>query len=261
MGRWWELSVRVSSWFWKGHCLKPSFPNWDPLIASPGPQPLWLPKEWGPEGSSVLILMYFLHTLTQGASLSHQRETKKRLAQGTLDADQPSRALIQHSGPLQLCQSLFSYSLSLLSQGRQPILAAPFLRVSSRKISNITIPRRNRKDLPPPLSGDPLSSALHPSSPHVVHPILSVYRILQAKLLEWVVISSSGDLPWDLINTVKWSKMNLEIKAGSVLAWRIPGTGKPGGLLSLGSHRVGHNWSDLAAAAGHGNFNTHYEET
>ena len=35
----------------------------------------------------------------------------------------------------------------------------------------------------------------------------------------------------------------------SVLAWRIPGTGKPGGLLSMGSHRVGHNWSDLAAAA------------
>ena len=27
----------------------------------------------------------------------------------------------------------------------------------------------------------------------------------------------------------------------SVLAWRIPGTGKPGGLLSIGSHRVGHN--------------------
>ena len=35
----------------------------------------------------------------------------------------------------------------------------------------------------------------------------------------------------------------------SVLTWRIPGTGKPGGLLSTGSHRVGHNWSDLAAAA------------
>ena len=34
----------------------------------------------------------------------------------------------------------------------------------------------------------------------------------------------------------------------SVLAWRIPGTGEPGGLLSLGSHRVGHDWSDLAAA-------------
>ena len=34
----------------------------------------------------------------------------------------------------------------------------------------------------------------------------------------------------------------------SVLAWRIPGTGEPGGLPSLGSHRVGHDWSDLAAA-------------
>ena len=35
----------------------------------------------------------------------------------------------------------------------------------------------------------------------------------------------------------------------SVLTWRIPGTGEPGGLPSLGSHRVGHDGSDLAAAA------------
>ena len=35
----------------------------------------------------------------------------------------------------------------------------------------------------------------------------------------------------------------------SVLAWRIPGTGEPRGLPSMGSHRVRHNWSDLAAAA------------
>ena len=60
---------------------------------------------------------------------------------------------------------------------------------------------------------------------------------------------SPGDLP------------NLEIKPGwsskrsgtrthsSVLAWRIPGTGEPGGLTSMGSHRVGHDWSNLAAAA------------
>ena len=34
-----------------------------------------------------------------------------------------------------------------------------------------------------------------------------------------------------------------------MVAWRIPGTGEPGGLLSMGLHRVGHNWSDLAAAA------------
>ena len=35
----------------------------------------------------------------------------------------------------------------------------------------------------------------------------------------------------------------------SVLAWRIPGTGEPGVLPSVGSHRVGHDWSNLAAAA------------
>ena len=38
----------------------------------------------------------------------------------------------------------------------------------------------------------------------------------------------------------------------SVLAWRIPGTGEPGRLPSMGSHRVGHDWSDLAAAAAAG---------
>ena len=35
----------------------------------------------------------------------------------------------------------------------------------------------------------------------------------------------------------------------SVLAWRIPGMGEPGGLPFMGSHRVGHDCSDLAAAA------------
>ena len=35
----------------------------------------------------------------------------------------------------------------------------------------------------------------------------------------------------------------------SVLAWRIPGTGEPDGLPSMGSHRVRHDWGNLAAAA------------
>jgi len=35
----------------------------------------------------------------------------------------------------------------------------------------------------------------------------------------------------------------------SVCALRIPGTGEPGGLPSMGSHRVRHNWSDLAAVS------------
>ena len=38
------------------------------------------------------------------------------------------------------------------------------------------------------------------------------------------------------------------VTVSSVLAWRIPGMGEPGGLPSMGSHRVGHNRSDLAAA-------------
>ena len=37
----------------------------------------------------------------------------------------------------------------------------------------------------------------------------------------------------------------------SVLAWRIPGMGEPGGLPSMGSHRVGHDWSQVAAAQRH----------
>ena len=36
----------------------------------------------------------------------------------------------------------------------------------------------------------------------------------------------------------------------SVLAWRIPGAGEPGGLPSMGSHRAGHDGNDLAAASG-----------
>ena len=39
---------------------------------------------------------------------------------------------------------------------------------------------------------------------------------------------------------------------GLSLAWRIPGMGEPGGLPSLGSHRVGHDWIDLTAAAASG---------
>ena len=44
--------------------------------------------------------------------------------------------------------------------------------------------------------------------------------------------------------------MEEDVATGSsVLAWRIPGTEEPGGLPSTGLHRVGHDWSDLAAAA------------
>ena len=57
--------------------------------------------------------------------------------------------------------------------------------------------------------------------------------ILQARTLEWVAISFS--------NAWKWK---VKLKSLS----HVLGTGEPGGLPSMGSHRVGHNWSDLAAA-------------
>ena len=50
--------------------------------------------------------------------------------------------------------------------------------------------------------------------------------------------------------TLHFHTLEKEMAAhSSVVAWRIPGTGEPGGLLSMGSHRVGHDGSDLAAAA------------
>ena len=54
----------------------------------------------------------------------------------------------------------------------------------------------------------------------------------------------------DFTFTFHFHALEKEMAAhSSVLAWRIPGTGEPGGLPSMGSHRVGHDWSDLAAAA------------
>ena len=53
----------------------------------------------------------------------------------------------------------------------------------------------------------------------------------------------------DFIFTFHFHALKKEMAThSSVLAWRIPGMGEPGGLPSMGSHRVGHNWSDLVAA-------------
>ena len=70
-----------------------------------------------------------------------------------------------------------------------------------------------------------------------------------------------GCSPWgrEESDTTEWLHFTFHFHAlekgmathSSVLAWRIPGMAEPGGLPSLGSHRVGHDWSDLAAAAGH----------
>ena len=71
------------------------------------------------------------------------------------------------------------------------------------------------------------------------------------------------DLPWGETNwnVGVWSNRKVYCRAiegdmekemathSSVLAWRVPGTGEPGGLPSMGSHRVRQDWSNLAAAA------------
>ena len=54
----------------------------------------------------------------------------------------------------------------------------------------------------------------------------------------------------DFTFTFHFHALEKEMAAhSSILAWRIPGMGEPGGLPSRGSHRVGDDWRDLAAAA------------
>ena len=66
----------------------------------------------------------------------------------------------------------------------------------------------------------------------------------------WGRVAKSRTRLSDLTFTFRFHALEKEMAThSSVLAWRIPGVGEPGGLLSMGSHRVGHDWSDLAAAA------------
>ena len=65
-----------------------------------------------------------------------------------------------------------------------------------------------------------------------------------------VVLSWTQSLHWSILQPSNKVMVEKEMAThSSVRAWRIPGTGEPGGLLSVGSHRVEHDWSDLAAAA------------
>ena len=67
-------------------------------------------------------------------------------------------------------------------------------------------------------------------------------------LLQTTLISGSFWEPTNLTCSSLSRQLEKEMAThSSVLAWRIPGIGEPGGLLSVGSHRVGHDWSHLAA--------------
>ena len=63
-------------------------------------------------------------------------------------------------------------------------------------------------------------------------------------------VAKSRTRPRDFTFTFHFCALEREMAThSSVPAWRIPGTGEPGGLPSMGSHRVGRDWSDVAAAA------------
>ena len=110
-----------------------------------------------------------------------------------------------------------------------------------------------------------VSDAIQPSHP-LSSPSPPAFRLsLHQGLFHWVRSSHQVATYWSLSVSISPSSeysglisfrmdwVDLLEKAmvthSSVLAWRIPGTGEPGGLLSMGSHRVGHDWSDLAAVA------------
>ena len=66
-------------------------------------------------------------------------------------------------------------------------------------------------------------------------------------------VAQSLTLLSDFTFTFRFHALEKEMAThSSVLAWRIPGLGEPGGLPSMGSHRVGPDRSNLAAAAGYG---------
>ena len=91
---------------------------------------------------------------------------------------------------------------------------------------------------------------------------LETLAIIIVAVLEKAMVPYSSTLVWKIHGVVK-SRTQLSdftltfhlhalekemATHSSVLAWRIPGMGEPGGLPSMGLHRVGHDWSDLAAA-------------
>ena len=92
----------------------------------------------------------------------------------------------------------------------------------------------------------------------------AVYRVAQSRTrLKWLSTHAMSMLVFWLIEFSRWLIVRFGEGNGTplqysclenpmdtgVLTWRIPGTGEPGGLPSLRLHRVGHYWSDLAAAA------------
>ena len=66
---------------------------------------------------------------------------------------------------------------------------------------------------------------------------------------EWIILHMYSFKQKEYFPLVSISREKAMATHSSTLAWKIPWTEEPGRLPSMGSHRVGHDWSDLAAAA------------
>ena len=96
-----------------------------------------------------------------------------------------------------------------------------------------------------------ISPYLLPTNPETTS--LFHYHLRSRSLLEMATSVSFKDLKYNMphlaTDPLQTETLLLFILPSSNLAWRIPGMGEPGGLPSMGSHRVGHDWCDLAAVA------------
>ena len=101
--------------------------------------------------------------------------------------------------------------------------------------------------LPLAAPGNPRYTILPSIKKNAVLPFANIWLFLE-NIMHGVTKSWTGLSDFTFI--FHFHALEKEIAThSSILAWRIPETGEPDGLPSMGSHRVGHDWSDLAAAA------------
>ena len=96
-----------------------------------------------------------------------------------------------------------------------------------------------------------LSSGIWLMATHKIAQIYSISTLQKKKNLlaplQKFISSSVEKYMFHAIHNNWWYTMEKEMAThSSILAWRSLWTEEPGGLLSMGSHRVGHNWSNLA---------------
>ena len=115
--------------------------------------------------------------------------------------------------------------------------------------------------IPVPKKGNAKECSDYGTVALISHASKIMLKILQARLQQYInwelpnVLAGfrKGRGTRDQIVNIHWIIAEKAMAThSSILAWRIPGMGEPGGLLFMGSHRVRHDWSDLAAAAATG---------